>query len=340
MFNLRKNYAKMKKKEKYPHIYEVDKLQVNKLKNRIKLKKKKSNKKETFIVFFILCLISFFIIVYKIFGFKVKIYNKLFGIINDKKNNMIIEEDIIGNIDNSKKIKLFFPLKVLGLNKIRIGKNGDGGYIFLDDFENIRIAYSFGIGKEISFEKNLADKNIDVFMYDHTIKTLPFQNSKFHWKKLGLKGNYSNDNIFKTLPELIKENGHSNEQNMILKIDIENYEWEVFQNIPINYLNQFKYIVGEFHFLNSEKILKHFNVLKKLLFTHQIFHLHCNNCGNIIKFEEIELCDLLEISFVLKKQYKFENDNNIYPIEGLDYKNCYNKKETSYIINYLKDFNK
>ena len=38
-----------------------------------------------------------------------------------------------------------------------------------------------------------------------------------------------------TLPELIKENGHSNEENMILKLDIETYEWDVIQDLPFKF---------------------------------------------------------------------------------------------------------
>ena len=36
-------------------------------------------------------------------------------------------------------------MEVLGYNKIRIGSKADGGYILLNDFNNIKIAYSFGI---------------------------------------------------------------------------------------------------------------------------------------------------------------------------------------------------
>ena len=53
------------------------------------------------------------------------------------------------------------PKSCLGKNKIRIRAKSDGGYVLLDDFINIKIAYSFGISKEISFDKELADKNID-----------------------------------------------------------------------------------------------------------------------------------------------------------------------------------
>lgn len=53
-------------------------------------------------------------------------------------------------------------------NNVRIRKEGDGGYILLNDFENIyfiSIAYSFGIRNNVSFDFELAEKNIDVFMY-------------------------------------------------------------------------------------------------------------------------------------------------------------------------------
>ena len=229
-------------------------------------------------------------------------------------------------------------MEVHGYNKIRIGNKTDGGYILLNDLKNIKIAYCFGLGSEISFEKELADKNIDIFMYDHTINKLPFENSKFHWKKIGLCGKNISQNNMSTLSELIKENGHSKEENMILKIDIESYEWEVFQYLPINILKQFKYIVGEFHF-NETGEFQYYNILKKLQITHQIFHIHCNNCGEMINLNKSKICGLFEISFVKKEGYKFTKDYNYYPIESLDYKNCENRADLSYIINLINKFN-
>ena len=35
----------------------------------------------------------------------------------------------------------------------------------------------------------------------------------------------------KTLSELIQDNGHINENNIILKMDIEGSEWNIFNNI-------------------------------------------------------------------------------------------------------------
>ena len=325
-------------------IGEIDKLNFN----EIGFSKEKP-KKNIFLILIIIILFLFFAIYFFLLNLHKKLINlklnqtdlkkeiiKKLDFAEDRLKNLqkqtLSNKDKILNYHNNNIYYLLSTREVFGYKKVRIGNKGDGGYILLNDLKNTKIGYSFGISREISFDKELADKNIDVFMYDHTIRKLPFENLKFHWKKIGLTGIRNNNNNMKTLPELIEDNGHSNETNMILKMDIELYEWDVFQNLPIKNLRQFKYIVGEFHFSNSNKE-KQYNILKKLLTTHQIFHIHCNNCGVIIKFDGHYICKLLEISFIQKEGYEFIEDSSIYPIEGLDYKNCKNKEETSYLIN-------
>lgn len=256
-------------------------------------------------------------------------------ILEENQKKLSNKEKIITNYNNNL-YYLLSSMEVLGYNKIRIGKKGDGGYIFLNDFKDIKIAYSFGIASEISFEEELANKSINIYMYDHTINKLPFENSKFHWKKIGLCGFKSADQNLKTLTELIKENGHLKEDNMILKIDIESYEWEVFQYLPFNIFKQFKYIIAEFHFKGPE--IDYYNILKRILITHRIFHIHCNNCGRKIILNGFKICSSLEVSFIQKKGYKFTKDNNFYPIEGLDYINCPEFEDYNYIINLINKY--
>ena len=43
----------------------------------------------------------------------------------------------------------------------------------------------------------------------------------------------------------------------------------------------------------------------------------------------------MEISFIQKEGYKFVEDYTIYPIKGLDYKNCKNREDSSYLINFF-----
>ena len=60
---------------------------------------------------------------------------------------------------------LITPKKVIGKNRVLLGTKSDGCYVLLDDFENVKIAYSFGISKNIQFDKALADMGIDIYMY-------------------------------------------------------------------------------------------------------------------------------------------------------------------------------
>ena len=129
------------------------------------------------------------------------------------------------------------------------------------------------------------------------------------------------------------KNNHSKEKNMILKMDIESSEWNVLKYLSNNTLLQFKYIVGEFHFNDTNKY-DYLDIIKKIKNTHQIFHLHCNNCeSNLINFNGIYLCSLLEISFVIKEGHFFIDSNSLFPINGLDFRNCDTKPEIDYLLN-------
>ena len=230
---------------------------------------------------------------------------------------------------------LLIPKKVIGKNLTLVGRKRDGGYILLDEFENMKIAYSFGISHEIGFDKALADKNIDIYMYDHTIKSLPYKNSKFHWKKIGLSGNKNKNDKLKPLKDLLMENGHLNEKNMILKIDVEYSEWEALYDISEDILKHFKYILLEFHFWKNETIY-YYSVLKKLLNNHQIFYIHCNGCGKVITLGKYKICEALEVSYVLKENYQFGKDDSLYPIQNFEVMNC--GKLSKFDLNLLKLF--
>ena len=213
---------------------------------------------------------------------------------------------------------LIAPKKVVGKNRILLGDKSDGCYVLLDDFDNIKIAYSFGISRNIQFDKALADKGIDVFMYDHTINSLPYQNPKFHWKKLGLCGKKTFKTNLKNLENLIEENGHTNEENMILKMDIEKCEWESLIDLNEETLNQFKYIAIEYHF-DDEKTVQneylYYNVLKKISKTHQPFYVRCNgDRGHVVNFGNNRICHIMEVSYIIRKGNKFIKDDTIYPI--------------------------
>ena len=232
---------------------------------------------------------------------------------------------------------LIYPKKVIGKNKILLGKKSDGCYVFLDDFENIKIAYSFGISNMIQFDDELAKRGIDVYMYDHTIKSLPYNNTKFHWSKIGICGNNERNKYLKTLEDLIKENGHISEKNMILKIDVEGWEWNSLNDLNEDILRQFKYILIEYHFLEPLKEELYYNVLKKVHKSHQAFYCRCNVRDSIPPLRN-RICIALEISYIIREGNKFDKDDSIYPIFELDYTGPRNNNKLEFNLNILKLF--
>ena len=288
-----------------------------------------------------------------------KAQNNILLKLEDNKNNISNKLKLLKIISNNNELKykgvencllndpdsqyciyhLIIPKKVIGKKRILIGAKRDGCYVLLDDFKDIKIAYSFGISKMIQFDKDLADRGIDVFMYDHTINSLPYNNPKFHWKKIGISGKNPKNNQLKSLEELIIENGHSLEKNMILKIDVEHSEWDSLKDISNNILNQFKYIAIEFHFISDKNENKlYYDVLKKLQTNHQVFYLRCHGRENIVIFGNNRICKNLEVSYIIKKDNIFSKDESIYPIFEFDFMGPKLEGKTEINLNILKLF--
>ena len=272
-----------------------------------------------------------------------KLKNENQKLINEKQK--FIAEDnynLLKNIDIEKLKKeynfnkMFCPKEVIGKNKILEGNYGDGGYVILDDFTQIKIAYSFGISNIVSFDEFLAKRGIDIYMYDHTINHLVVENPKFHWKKIGVSTESGKNQIMKTLKELLIENGHINEENMILKMDIEDKECEILKETSQDILNKFKYIIIEYHFNKFENYGIYLDGLKKLKNSHQIFHIHCCNCGNLFTLEQNPICNIIEVSYIRKEGNIFRKDTSNYPIKGFEYKICPKRQSLDMEKNILK----
>lgn len=122
--------------------------------------------------------------------------------------------------------------KVVGKNFLRIGNPHDGGYILVDNFHtaDAKIAYSFGIAEDVSWDSDMSRRGYDVFMYDPTIDARPQENDKFHFFKEGIGGEEDTEKSLNTLEHFMKVNGHNNKDNMILKMDVEGAEWDFFKN--------------------------------------------------------------------------------------------------------------
>lgn len=195
---------------------------------------------------------------------------------------------------------------------IRIGKDDDGGYIMIDDFKPSGIAYSFGISDDVSWDMDMADRGYEIFMYDHTIDKLPCEYKGFHFFKKGIADSQDMTQWLDSIENYLEENGHSGNSGMVLKMDVEGAERGFLNLVRKDTLRKFDQIVFELHgLLSGEYNTTILSALKKINETHELFHIHANNHGDVVWINKEPFPELLELSFVRKGLYKMSEEEDI-----------------------------
>ena len=152
----------------------------------------------------------------------------------DKNSDLRHSKEKFTNLDKSKKNKnssrskslteLLIPFKT-NLTKKRIGKEGDGGYILLQEiFNDCDTVYSYGIDdseNSDSFDAECANYNKTVFMFDGTIEREQSKNPRLVFRKENVTAG--------NLHSHLSINNNINKKNMILKMDIEGHEYPVIE---------------------------------------------------------------------------------------------------------------
>lgn len=209
------------------------------------------------------------------------------------------------------------PMTVEGFSKVRIGKQHDGGYVMLDDFIGVEAAYSFGIEGDVSWDRQIADRGIDVFQYDHTIEVLPEDNPRFHWVRCGIGAEANAALPLTTLADALASNGHGQARELILKCDIEDAEWDVFGTVAPECLGCFRQIVVEFHWLQSmvdpARYHRMLRAVSALSIYHQSVHVHANNHSPMAIISGLPVPAVLEVTFVRKEGKTFKKTDETFP---------------------------
>jgi len=189
-----------------------------------------------------------------------------------------------------------------GHKLIRIGSKGDGGYLIPDDIRQVKFCFSAGSDMQWSFEKDLEKLyGIRSFIIDSEDKK-PADlgvNQFFTPAWLGIDSNA------KTLKfeDWVARSGVVNDNNLLLQIDIEGFEWECMNGISLETLNKFSIIVVEFHgiqnILNHKMFLEVYSpVINKLTKNFDAVHFHPNNCCGSYNFKgKFSFPNVFEVTF-------------------------------------------
>lgn len=205
-------------------------------------------------------------------------------------------------------VSLLSPMDVAGVPLKRVGRSDDGGYIMLDQLgpPHVSVAYSFGVGDDISWETHVAEQGTDVRLFDHTVEGLPAEHARIRYRRLGITGT-ENSPVLQTLPQLIESFGDQARSDMLLKMDVEGCEWDVLCNCPSSTLGQFTQIVLELHniipMLSGDSYAVLIQALRNLTATHQSIHVHANVYGPALILPGLVLPSTVECTFVNRKVF-------------------------------------
>lgn len=196
-------------------------------------------------------------------------------------------------------------------NKIRVGNNYDGGYVIPNNITFCKL-YSFGISNDMSFDEDFVNRfNVPAFLFDPTISKLPNDkcDEKITFSKIGLYSSNSSKMIGNIMCEVKDLNTlleNENDNNIILKIDVEGDEFSSLLATSENTLKKCCCIVVEFHWLTNDNNLKlHIECLQKINKLFYPIHIHINNHSPVIlKDDFYHVPDVIEVTYIRKDLIK------------------------------------
>jgi hypothetical protein len=213
-------------------------------------------------------------------------------------------------------LRLLRPHAATGFSKARFGSPHDGGYVLLDDFQGVDTAFSLGVEQNAAWDVDVAERGLTVYQFDHTVDGPITDHARlvFARKRISPEAGAESE----SLSSLIRQHDRRNTNpNILLKIDIENDEWAVFDRTPPEILSRFSQIVGEFHYfegLSDIRCRRLFTrVLTKLADVFAVVHVHANNCAASSNVAAFVFPNVLEITFANRGIYSFSETDEIFP---------------------------
>ena len=210
--------------------------------------------------------------------------------------------------------RAFMPRKAVGYEKIRLGRDRDGGYVLIDDFSGVGAALSFGIEADASWDLDIARRNIHVHQFDHTIRKPPVAHPMFSFHRTRVT---ATDGIGSMSLNSIVRRFLADCDRAILKIDIEGDEWVAFHAASVETLARFSQIVCEFHELAhvgiASKSALFLKVLNKLRSVFEVVHVHGNNHEPFVNIAGIALPAVLEVTLANRNYYEFAETDEVFP---------------------------
>lgn len=214
-------------------------------------------------------------------------------------------------------LNLIRPWQMASDIKVRLGADGDGGYVMPSISQRSNAVLSIGIGDEVSFDNQMANLGARVLQFDHTIPGSPSNHPRIQFHRVGWGAR--DQGPFLSLRSMMQMLDWTDAQHPILKFDTEGAEWDCLFESTTEDLARFEVLAGEFHdfqnLVHREYFDKAYAVFSKLAITHHVVHMHANNAGGMVMIGGIPFPRLLELTY-LRKDAALFSGHSAEPIPG------------------------
>jgi hypothetical protein len=243
----------------------------------------------------------------------------------EKNINLLVTLiDKVKTIDRYKEFLSILQVKTPENIEMKIfGPKNDGSYVLANDFILSKTVISLGVGKNIDLELSLANLGLDVYLCDGTVPKLPIQHKNFHFINKNVYGklfstdmNIQSISINKLFSDIQDKLGPSTEK--ILLIDIEGSEYDVIENIDLEYLMSCRQLTIEFHEIFENLKSSNSNLVKatkKLMKYFELVSVHGNNYGAYLSEDNQDYADVIETTWLRKDIDVFRPGKNEFNVE-------------------------
>lgn len=170
------------------------------------------------------------------------------------------------------------PVTLDGCRLERYGEANDGGYLVCGNLlSDVAAGYSYGISGYDGWGCQVSTTlRVPVHQYDCFNLNAPVcagGATEFHGECIGREAATIDGRPFDTLEHQLTRNGHG-AARIIMKIDVEGAEWDVFATAPDDVLERIDQLVVEFHKTDERRFL---TVVQRLARYFHVANLHMNN---------------------------------------------------------------
>lgn len=182
---------------------------------------------------------------------------------------------------------------------VRVGGDGDGGYLVPDDLAGIEACFSPGVANSATFELEMARRGIPSFMADYSVEGPPEEHPMFRFEKkfLGPREDERHVTLDGWVGRCAPGTG-----DLALQMDIEGAEWEVLLAASEATLRRFRVMVLELHDVQRAwergGLMLMRAALRRLEAGFVVAHVHPNNRGGSVRRRGLDVPPLLEVTWL------------------------------------------